>query len=355
MFTNLGNFADLEKVLEFSPPNIPNIDTAGLIKLFGQLPKFPTDFQIKRGKVLVHDGVIITELSWSTGYGPRTEAFLLVPENVNTPLPGALFLHSHDDVKEFGKEKVIDGIGDLPESAAWVKRDHYGNRGAANALAKKGFAVLAFDCFMWGSRRFKLEDMPNRLIELLGERDYERLSVMHESMALSKYLSLFGATLAGLLNFDDRVALEVAKSLPEISDSISAVGLSGGGCRAVYLHATNPELSAIVSVGAMATYKSMLPEHIAPHSWMFFPQGLAAHSDWPGLCTINSTPLYVQFCGEDQLFTKEGMHDADMALKSAFAKSEGNYKSDTYPVGHSFTVAMQDSAFDWLKGLTNNG
>ena len=348
MFTNLGNFADLEKVLEFSPPEIPNIDTAGLIKLFGRLPKFPKDFEIKRGKSLSHDGVIITEISWSTGYGPRTEAFLLVPENITTPLPGALFLHSHDDVKEFGKEKVGDGIGDLPKSAAWVKRDHYGNRGAANALAKKGFAVLAFDCFMWGSRRFKLADMPARLIELLGEKDYERLSVMHESMALSKYLSLFGTTLAGLLNFDDRIAFEVAKSLPEISDSISAVGLSGGGCRAVYLHATTPELAAIVSVGAMATYNSMIPTHIAPHSWMFFPQGLAAHTDWPGLCTINNTALYVQYCGEDQLFTKDGMHDADVALKSAFAKSEGNYKSHTYPVGHSFTVEMQDSAFEWL-------
>lgn len=52
---------------------------------------------------------------------------------------------------------------------------------------------------------------------------------MHESMSLSKYLSLFGATLAGLLNFDDRVALAVAHTLPEFTDSISAVGLSGEG------------------------------------------------------------------------------------------------------------------------------
>lgn len=354
MFTNLGSFADLETVLEFSPPVIPNIDTAGLLNLFGQLPKFPMNFNLARGKSWIHDGVEISELSWSTGFGPRTEALLLRPANVNTPLPGALFLHSHDDVKEFGKEKLVDGAGDLPESAAWVKRDHYGNRGAANELAKKGFAVLAFDCFMWGSRSFKMADMPARLIELLRAKDYERLSVMHESMALSKYLSLFNSTLAGLLNFDDRVAVEVAKSLPEISDSISVVGLSGGGARSVYLHATNPELTAVVCVGAMATYKSMVATHIAPHSWMFFPQGLAAKSDWPGLCTINKTPIYVQFCGEDQLFTKVGMAEADSALKIAFAENKGNYKSNTYPVGHSFTIEMQDSAFDWLKGLTTD-
>ena len=351
MFTNLGNFADLETVLEFSPPTKPSIDSVGLLKLFGQLPKIPKDFDIKRGKSFSHDGVKITEITWNPGFGPRTEAFLLLPEGAEAPLPGALFLHSHDDVKEFGKEKVVDGVGDLPESAAWVKRDHYGNRGAANVLAKRGFAVLAFDCFLWGSRRFTLEDMPKRLGEILGSNDYERLAVMHESMALSKYLSLFNTTLAGLLNFDDRVALEVAKALPEISENIYALGLSGGGCRGIYLHATSPELKGVVSIGAMATYESMVPIHIAPHSWMFFPQGLAAKSDWPGVAMLSKTPLYIQFCGEDQLFTKVGMSDADAQLTAAYSTAGATYKSDTYPVGHSFTVEMQDSAFNWLAQL----
>jgi predicted esterase len=87
---------------------------------------------------------------------------------------------------------------------------------------------------------------------------------------------------------------------------------------------------------------------------MFFPPGLGAKSDWPGLCTINQTPLYVLFCGEDQLFTKAGMSDADDALATAFANREATYKSDTYPVGHSFTIEMQDSAFAWLKEKTTN-
>jgi dienelactone hydrolase len=348
MISNLGDFADLESVLNFNPPAKPLIDKDGLIKLFGALPKFPKDLQIKRGKVLTHDGVDIEEISWSTGYGPRTEGYLLKPTGVKEKLPGVLFFHSHDDVKGYGKEKLIDGIGDLPENISWVKRDHYGNRGAANALAKRGFAVLTFDCFMWGSRGIKKEFLAERLFEILGRDDFESASIMHESMSLSKYLSLFGTTLAGLLNFDDRIALEVANGLPEINDSISVVGLSGGGCRAIYMHATSPELKAVVSVGAMATYKSMVPMHIAPHSWMFFPAGLAQVSDWPGLTMINKTPLYVQFCGEDQLFTKAGMTDADKIIGAHFKEVGGIYKSDTYPVKHSFTVEMQESAFDWL-------
>ena len=355
MFTDLGSFADLERVLDFSPPAIPNIDTATLIEIFGKLPIIPEELQIQRGKSWVHDGVDITEISWRTGYGPRTEALLLKPDGAVGPLPGVLFLHSHDDVKEFGKEKLVDGLPDLPESAAWVKRDHYGDRGAANELAKRGFAVLAYDAFLWGSRRFKLEEMPERVTEILGNQDYESLAVMHESMVLSKYLSLFNSTLAGLLNFDDRVALEVAKVIPEVSASISAVGLSGGGCRAIYLHATSPELSTVVSIGAMATYKSMVPSHIAPHSWMFFPQGLAEKSDWPGLCSINKTALYVQYCANDQLFTSEGMAQADAFLTSTFKANGATYKSGFYPVGHSFNIEMQDSAFDWLEAMNKNG
>ncbi len=350
MSTHLGSFADLERALNFAPPETPKITSKDLFAIFGNLPQMPTDFKIEYGKSWDHDGVTIREISWSTGFGPRTEALLLKPVGTTTPLPGALFLHSHDDVKSYGKEKVVDGAGELPEELKWVKRDHYGNRGAANELAKQGFAVLAFDCFMWGSRRFEAKNMPARLIEILESENYERLSVMHESMALSKYLSLFGATLAGILNFDDRVALEIAKSLPEMTESISVVGLSGGGARAIYLHATSPELSATVSVGAMATYESLLDQHVAPHSWMFFPQGLAQVTDWPGVAMINTkTPLYIQFCGNDQLFTQKGMSDADASLAKYFAANSGEYKSSSYPVKHSFTVLMQDDAFTWLS------
>lgn len=346
---DLGVFADLPDALNFAPPSAPQINSDGLIQHFGKLPAFPTDLAITRGANWNFEGVTITEISWSTGWGPRTQALLLVPEGVKTPLPGVLFLHSHDDVKEFGKEKVVAGAGELPERLQWVRRDHYGDRASANELAKQGFAVLAFDCFMWGSRRFPLENIPDRLTELLGVADYERLSVMHESMVLSKYLSLFGTTLAGLLNFDDRVALAVAQSLPEMTASICAVGLSGGGCRAIYLHATSPEVRATVSIGAMATYASMIDIHVAPHSWMFFPQGLATDTDWPGVAMIGAPKsLYVQYCSNDQLFTFAGMKEADQQLRAYYEKFGGIYRGDFYPVRHSFTTQMQADAFAWM-------
>ena len=49
-------------------------------------------------------------------------------------------------------------------------------------LAKRGFAVFAYDCFLWGSRRFPEDGIPGRLREILEADDYERLAVMHEAI-----------------------------------------------------------------------------------------------------------------------------------------------------------------------------
>ena len=323
-----------------------------LVAALGVTPVLPAHIDVSRGEVHVYDGVQIAALSWSVGWGKKTEAFLLTPVDASGPLPGVLYLHSHDDLKEFGKEKVAQYSAEqLPERALWVRQEHYGNRAPANELAKRGFAVLVHDCFPWGSRGFTLDEIPPRIKEIHGsaaQEDFENLSVMFESLALNKYLSLFGATMAGILNHDDRVALEVAKQLPEMSGPISAIGLSGGGCRAIILHATNPELQSVVSTGAMATYSSMLHEHITPHSWMFFPFNLASAGEWPEVAMISDTPLLVQFCGEDQLFTKAGMRQADQMLVTHDSK-KGKYTGEFYPVPHSFTIEMQEAAFDWLK------
>ena len=349
---DLASFADLPESLGFAPSKKLKATREDLISILGKTPQVLNSLDLKKEASYNYKGVEITPLTWWCGYGPKTKGYLVRPENINKPLPGVLYLHSHDDVKEFGVQKVLDGAGELPSELSWVRNDHYGGQAPVNQLAKAGFAVLVFDCFLWGSRGFSKSDMPLRLKEVLQRDNFEDLAVMHESMVLSKYLSLFGSTLAGLLNFDDQIALEVAKALDEISDEIAVVGLSGGGCRAIYLHATNPEILATVSVGAMATYESMLNKHVAPHSWMYFPHNLASKFDWPQVAMLGvNTPLYVQYCAKDALFTLEGMQNSDLMLKDHYKNSPAEYKSTFYQVPHSFTTQMQKDATEWLKDI----
>lgn len=348
---SINRMEELGAALSFGQSQTHPFTRAQLVNILGKVPPLPIEHKLTRGAAIDFEGVRIVPLSWEVGWGKRTQALLLTPQDATGPLPGVLYLHSHDDLKEFGKEKVAQtGTQQLPERAMWVRRDHYGDRAPANELAKRGFAVLVHDCFPWGSRGFTLDELPPRIKEIHGsdsQGEFESLSVMFESLSLNKYLSLYGATMAGILNFDDRVALEVAKGLPEIIGPLSVIGLSGGGCRAIFLHATNPELRAVVSTGAMATYASMLHEHIAPHSWMFFPFNIAGAAEWPEVAMVSSTPLFIQYCADDQLFTEKGMSDAHAMLEQHDGGA-GRYKGEFYPGRHSFTVAMQESAFDWL-------
>ena len=67
----------------------------------------------------------------------------------------------------------------LPRAArAGFRQTYYGGRAYANCLARAGFVVLAHDTFLWGSRKFPLEIMPDReraLAEAVGatlEQEY---------------------------------------------------------------------------------------------------------------------------------------------------------------------------------------
>ena len=114
------------------------------------------------------DGLAGEEISWSVGYGPKTRAWVLKPAGADRPLPGVIALHGHDGVKFFGKEKIADGKDPAPVAVQNVRTDLYEGRAFANELARQGFVVLAHDVFLWGSRRFPFETMPesiHRLVE----------------------------------------------------------------------------------------------------------------------------------------------------------------------------------------------
>src|SRR4051794_37590173 len=121
----------------------------------------PMDVQVERR--WEKDGLCGEELSWSTGYGPRTAAWLFKPAGASGPLPGVLALHDHGGFKYYGKEKIAEGP-DQPKPCLLKYRDgYYGGRPWVNALAQAGFAVLVHDAFLWGSRKFPIETIKDSL------------------------------------------------------------------------------------------------------------------------------------------------------------------------------------------------
>jgi dienelactone hydrolase len=180
---------------------------------------------------------------------------------------------------------------------------------------------------------------------------YNAAASQHEHL-VEKYCAVLGTTLAGLVAYEDRVALEYLRSRPDvIADRVGCIGLSGGGCRSALLLATSPHITAAVIVGMMSTYPHLLDHNVASHTWMFFPAGWSRYGDWPDLAACRApTPLLVQYDADDQLFTLEGMRAADERIAGHY-RGIGyaeRYQGQFYPGPHKFDLEMQVDAFAWL-------
>ena len=328
-------------------------------------PEDPLDLRVD--DTWESDGLAGEALSWSVGYGPRTRAWLLKPAGASGPLPGVVALHDHGGFKYLGLEKIAQGReAPLPYMRAWWGK-LYGGRPFANVLAREGFAVLVPDTFLWGSRRFPPETLPEwaaAAFSGLAESDWLKYDIpypigeynfaasQHEHV-IEKYCRLLGTTLAGVVSHEDRISVNVLRARPDVDpDRIGSVGLSGGGGRSVLLQATHDAIRAAVVVGMMASYPLLLDRHVSPHTWMLFPSGWARVGDWPDLAACRApSPLLVQYDRDDELFSLASMQAADARLAEHYtaAGQPDAYRGEFYPGPHKFDVAMQESAFAWLK------
>jgi dienelactone hydrolase len=312
------------------------------------------------------DGVSGEELSWSVGFGPRTHAFLLKPAGASGKLPGIVACYDHGHYKFYGKEKIADGPEGPLQAVQPFRDTYYSGRAFANALAREGFAVLAHDTFLWGSRKFPIEEMPEgdvALAETIGATlghggidaavlRYHGAAFLHEHQ-IAKYLNLLGTNLAAVTAYEDRVALNLLAARDDVeAGRIGCVGFSGGGLRASALGATADGLKARAIAGMMATYEALLSRHIVPHTWMLFPAGLSRHGDLADLAGVAApAPLLVQYALDDVLFTAKGMRDADVRIRGYYerAGAPDAYRGEFYPGLHRFDLEMQEAAFGWLK------
>ncbi len=364
-YEHLGPFSDLVAFSEAARDRPIPLKPAEVRRLIG-FDVEPRPRDVETHEQWTHDGVDGEEVSWSVGYGPRTQAWVLRPAGHSGPLPGVLALHGHDSFKWHGKEKVADSPAEISPPLATLRRKLYGGRAFANELARRGYTVLVHDALLWGSRRFPADVMPaqgatpppeDRWIAPESEGDpndvpwYNRLAARHEHV-VAKYATLLGASVAGLVNYEDRVAAEYLAGREDVRPGgLGCVGLSGGGCRTALLQATSERIKAAVVAGMMSTYRGLLDRHVANHTWMFFPPALAAVADWPDVAATRApSPLLVQYLLDDSLFSVEGMQAAHTHLQQAYenAGAKNAYVGQFYPGAHRFDVAMQDSAFDHL-------
>lgn len=317
----------------------------------------------------VVDGVAVERLRWQLPYGPPTDAVFLKPRGARGRLPGVVALHDHGGLKYFGWRKIADDGSPLHPMLRGHRDQCYGGVAWANELAKLGYAVLCHDAFPFASRRVRVSDVSPHIrwdnaadvTEKEEERavnSYNQWAAKHESI-WAKSLASAATTWPGLFLRDDMCAVDVLSARPEVDSSrIGCCGLSGGGCRAVYLAGLDERVGCGICVGMMTTWRDYGLYKAGNHTWMVWTPVLAKYLDYPEIMALRlPKPTMVLNDEEDDLFSLPEMHRADDIFRQVYAKAGASerYSCRFYPGPHKFDLEMQSFAFSWFGRWLKEG
>lgn len=340
-----------------------------------------------------YDGLDISLLSWQLPYGPRTKAYYLRPSGENRALPGILAFHDHGAFKYFGKEKITR----VSDSVHPLMKEHqglyYGDVAWANEIAKRGFAVLVPDAFLFGSRKVRASDLPALVVKRMmmaptekeelapedmetaydssqwdspgmledgeeGQPDtesvlrYNAFASVHEDI-IAKSLFCAGTTWPGVFLEDDLTALDIFSSLSGVDEKrIGCGGLSGGGLRTNYVAGLDDRIRCAVSAGFMSTWKDFLLHKSHTHTWMMYIPLLSRYMDYPDILSMRAPlPTMVLYTEEDPLYTLEEVEHAADTIGRVYEKAgvREHYRSLGYAGPHKFDLPMQKDAFAWFE------
>ena len=162
------------------------------------------------------EGLTIQHLQWELPYGPPTKAMFLKPSNAKGKLPAILALHDHSGKKYLGHQKISRASSEVDPLIKQHVDEYYEGVWWANQMARRGYAVLVPDAFLFGSRRIRLSQVPRIMRGLLVEGNpdndldivaYNRWASQHEH-DVAKSLLCAGTTMPGVVVGEDQRALD---------------------------------------------------------------------------------------------------------------------------------------------------
>lgn len=304
--------------------------------------------------------IVVEEISYDLPYGPRAQGFFLYPWERSGKLPAVVALHDHGGFFYYGKEKVT-AIPREPSILTRFKKEAYGGRSWATELAKRGFAVLIPDVFLWGSRKIPVESLNEEFQATFKDlrpgseeyvQQYNKLLNSMEDLIVAPTIVNAGSSWPGIFSYEDRRSIDYLITRQEIDENrIECGGLSGGGLRTIFLAGLDPRIRCAFCVGFMSTLRGLLRNRIKSHRLFMYVPHLSSFLDLPDVIALRApSPLMVQYDIDDELFTLEGQRQADEKIAHIYSQIDhpDNYVGKFYPGPHKFDIEMQDDAFEWL-------
>lgn len=279
---------------------------------------------------------VVRRIAFNLTADVRTSALVLVPKGTGK-FPAALMLHDHGSKFDIGKEKLIEPADDPVRAAsarAWAGK-YFSGRFPGDALARRGYVVMAVDALGFGERG--------------------TMSAESQQAVASNAFNL-GTSLAGIMALEDTRAAEFLAAMPEVdAGRVAAVGFSMGAFRAWQVGALSDSVSVVIAVNWMATADGlMVPGNNqlrGSSSWNMLHPGLLRYLDYPDVSSLAAPKPALFFAGEtDRLFPIESVRTAFGKMRLVWRAWGAEDRLDTriLPGGHAFDERTQEDAFDWL-------
>ena len=201
----------------------------GRKELWGLLGDLPWQHKPGRAKLVKtekHDGYTLERLVLDLNGVEPVPALLLIPDKIQKPAPGLLFIHWHGGMYDLGKEQLL--IGDKAQPAY------------APVCAEKGLVTLAIDSWCFGERK-------HAQVGKVGEEDAFKLMLWR------------GQVLYGMMMFDEFRALDYLASRPEVDPKrLGAFGMSMGSTKAWWLAALDPRVRLCLDVCCLTEFEDLI-------------------------------------------------------------------------------------------------
>ena len=367
----LDQIASAKPSLSFLSKEWPNVEEwrdltrSKVLELLAFTPsEVPLNSQVESSEE--SDDLVREEISYDMPYGPRTHGFFLYPREHRRRLPAVVALHDHGSFFYFGKEKVV-GIGHEPKILTEFKQTYYGSRSWATELARRGFAVLSVDVFLWGSRKIPMESVNEEFQKTFEDlnpesdeyiRKYNEFWELNECLMVVDTILNSGTSWPGIYSYEDRRSVDYLLTRQEIDPKrVACGGLSGGGLRSIFLTGLDSRIKCGFCVGFMSTVRGILRNHIRcppGHGLLIYAPLLFRFLDLPDIISLHApSPLMVLYNTEDELFTIEAQREADEKIAAVYSSqgSPSRYVRKFYAGRHKFDATMQEDVFNWLQEL----
>lgn len=298
-----------------------------LWSLLGDLPFSHRPKPPKLIKTEKHDGYTLERLELDLNGIESVPALLLIPDKLQKPAPGLLYIHWHGGTYPVGKEELLTGQKVLPAYAPVV--------------AEKGIVTLAIDSWCFGQRQ-------HNPVGRTGEED------------AFKRMLWRGQVLYGMMMFDEHRAVDYLISRPEVDPKrIGAFGLSMGATKAWWLAALDPRVKLCVDLCCMTDFEELEKiNNLKGHGIYYYVPSLLKHFSTAQINELIVPRPHLSLNGRKDLLTPpagvERVRDHLKPLYQKFGNAE-DCRIDLFDCGHEELPEMRRLVLDWMDRHLVNG